>query len=67
LRIAILGHRNIKNKLFYIQLAEVIFKEASDQFTARVAKTVDETCELIEVGFDYVCEVDGVKHFRKRK
>jgi len=45
----------------------VIFKEASDQFTARVAKTVDEAAELIEAGFDYVCEVDGVKLFRKRK
>jgi len=62
-----LGHKNIKNTLLYIQLAEVIFKEASDQFTSRVAKTVDEACELVEAGFDYVCEVDGVKLFRKRK
>ena len=62
-----LGHKNIKNTLLYIQLAEVIFNEVSDQFTARVAKTVEEACALVEAGFDYVCEVDGVKLFRKRK
>ena len=30
-------------------------------------RTVEEACELIEVGFEYVCEMDGVKIFRKRK
>ena len=31
------------------------------------AKTVEETTELIEPGFDYVTEMNGVKLFRKRK
>jgi len=26
-----------------------------------------ETCRLIEIGFKYVCNFDGVKLFRKRK
>jgi len=31
------------------------------------AKTVKEACELVEAGFEYVCEMDDVKIFRKRK
>jgi hypothetical protein len=31
------------------------------------AKTVDEAAKLVEQGFDYVTDVDGVKLFRKRK
>jgi len=62
-----LGHKNIKNTLLYIQLAEVMFKEASDQYTVRVAETVKEASELIEAGFEYVTEMDNVKLFRKRK
>jgi hypothetical protein len=33
----------------------------------QAAKTVEQAAELIEAGFEYVCEVDGVKVFRKRK
>ena len=32
-----------------------------------VAKTVDDARKLIETGFKYVTEIDGVKIFRKRK
>ncbi|MEM3673570.1 MAG: hypothetical protein QW468_05040 [Candidatus Bathyarchaeia archaeon] len=35
--------------------------------SARLPKTVEQTAELIEAGFEYVCEIDGVKLFRKRK
>ncbi len=31
------------------------------------AKTADEACKLFEVGFDYVCDIDDAKPFRKRK
>ena len=34
---------------------------------AVAARTVEEASKLIEVGFDYVTEIDGVKLFRKRK
>ena len=33
----------------------------------KVAKTVKEAKELVERGFEYVCEVEGVQLFRKRK
>jgi hypothetical protein len=33
----------------------------------KVAKTVKEACQLVETGFEYVCEMDDVKIFRKLK
>jgi len=59
----ILGHRNIKNTLVYTQLIKV----EEDEYVCKIAKTVEQATELIEAGFDYVCEIDGVKLFRKRK
>jgi len=59
----LLGHKNIKNTLKYTQL--VNFK--TDEYTCKVAKTLKEASELIEVGFEYVTEMEGYKLFRKRK
>ncbi len=53
--------------LLYVQLAETIFKETTDEFTVRVAKSLDEVCRLLKVGFEYVTYMDNVKLFRKRK
>jgi hypothetical protein len=58
-----MGHKKIKTTLLYIQL--VPFQE--DEWVCSVAKTVEEAKALIESGFEYVTEVDGVKLFRKRK
>jgi len=38
-----------------------------DQFTRRIALTLQETENVIETGFDYVTDMDGAKLFRKRK
>ena len=59
----VLGHKNIKNTMFYTHL--IHFKD--DEFSAKVAKSVEEACKLIEAGFQYVTEMDGAKIFRKRK
>ena len=59
----ILGHKSINNTLLYTQL--VTFKD--DDFTARIAHSEKEACELIEAGFDFVCEFNKNKLFRKRK
>jgi len=59
----LLGHRNIQNTLLYTQL--ISFE--SDEFHSATAKTVQEAQKLIEAGFEYVCEFDEVKVFRKRK
>ena len=59
----ILGHRSIRNTLMYTQLVD--FKE--EDFVARIAHTEQETCQLIEAGFEFVCDFGDNKVFRKRK
>jgi len=59
----LLGHKNIRNTLVYTHL--IGFQ--SDEYICKVAKDVNEATQLIEQGFDYVIEIDGMKLFRKRK
>ena len=59
----LLGHKNIRNTLVYSHLVNW----ESDEFVSKVARTVKEVQELVEAGFDYVCDVEGYKVFRKRK
>jgi integrase len=61
-----LGHVNIKNTLKYIHLANAI-AQRTDEFVCKVAKTIEDATRLIEQGFEYVTEIDGVKLFKKRK
>ena len=59
-----LGHRNIENTLIYTQLLN--FNE-EDEYTCKTATNIKEATELIENGFEYITEMDGLKLFRKRK
>jgi len=59
-----LGHKKIETTLIYTQL--VSFDE-EEEFYSATAKTVSEASKLIEQGFEYVCDLDAVKLFRKRK
>jgi hypothetical protein len=59
----ILGHKSLLNTMLYTQL--IAFKD--DDFTARVAHSEQESCQLIEAGFEFVCDFNGNKLFRKRK
>ena len=59
----LLGHKSIQSTLIYIHL--VNFED--DQFTCKIAHTLQEAESLIEAGFDYVTDMDGVRLFRKRK
>jgi integrase len=59
----LLDHKNIRNTLVYTHL--VSFE--SDDYVCKVAKTVEEAKALVESGFDYVTDVEGMKLFRKRK
>lgn len=63
----LLGHNSLKTTLIYIDLEKAIFKNTNDEFTVRVAQDLDEACKLLEVGFQYVCNMEGKKIFRKRK
>ena len=47
----------------YTQLVQ--FK--NDDYICKVAKTVEQAKDLIESGFEFVCNIDGAKMFRKRK
>ena len=38
-----------------------------DDFVARIAHSETETCQLIEAGFEFVCDFGANKVFRKRK
>lgn len=62
-----LGHKNIKNTLIYIQTEEALFKSENEWFLCKVASTIEEAKKLIDAGFDYVCEFNGVRMFYKEK
>jgi hypothetical protein len=59
----ILGHRSITNTLKYTQL--INFKD--DEYTTKVANSEPELCQLLEAGYEYICDYDENKILRKRK
>jgi integrase len=59
----LLGHKNIQNTLVYTHLVSW----ESDAFTSKVAMNQKEITELIEAGFDFILQKDGLAYFRKRK
>jgi len=58
-----LGHKRLETTLIYTHL--VNFQD--DEYHARTATTKEEALKLIEAGFEYVTEMEGLKLFRKRK
>jgi len=52
-----------QNTLVYTHLID----DGEDSFTCKTARSLAEASSLIEAGFEYVTELDGVKLFRKRK
>ena len=58
-----MGHKNIETTLIYTQLLNL----NDDEWTCKTANTVKEATQLIETGFGYITEMDGIKLFRKRK
>ena len=58
-----MGHKKLDTTLIYTQLLNL----NEDEWTCKGATTVEQATQLIENGFQYVTEMDGVKLFRKRK
>ena len=58
-----LGHRSINTTLIYTQLVNF----ESDCFHSSTAKTIEEAKKLVEAGFEYICDIQDIKLFRKRK
>jgi hypothetical protein len=59
-----MGHRKIETTLVYTQLLQF---DNDDNYTCKIASNITEATQLIESGFEYVTEMDGLKLFRKRK
>jgi integrase len=59
-----MGHRSISSTMRYMHLVEF---EESDQYIVKVAKTLDEYTELLELGYNYISDFEGMKVLRKRK
>jgi hypothetical protein len=54
--------------MIYINLEQALFHIGkSNEYMTRVAKTVKGTRALLEAGYEYVVDMDGMKLFRKRK
>jgi integrase len=58
-----LGHKNIKNTMRYTQLIDF----GDQDYVVKVAWTLEEACKLLEAGFQYVCDYDKGKIFKKPK
>jgi hypothetical protein len=61
--VKMLGHKSIQNTLLYTQL--VNFEQ--DDYYSATAKNVEEAQKLVEAGFEFVCNFEEIKLFRKRK
>jgi hypothetical protein len=63
----VLGHRDLRNTLIYINLEKALFQNADEEHHGKMAENLDEAYKLLEVGFEYVTDINGAKIFRKRK
>ncbi len=63
---SVLGHKNIKNTLLYVQLEEALF-QGENEYIHKVAKKLEEICALADAGFEKFTEFEGAQVFRKRK
>ncbi len=64
----LLGHKSIKSTEIYINIEHTLFEAgANDQFTVRIVEKPEEIKELLEAGFEYVCQKDTYIFLRKRK
>jgi len=62
-----LGHKELRNTEIYINIERTLFESGSDEFTVKVAEKPEEVKALLEVGFEYICQKEGLIFLRKRK
>jgi hypothetical protein len=64
----ILGHKSLLTTQRYIELYTEIYGDLKpDQYVCETALTVKEAKQLIEAGYEYVNDMDGVQLYRKAK
>jgi len=59
-----MGHKQIETTMIYTQLLNLT---EDDEWTCKTANNIKEAQDLIETGFEYITEKDGIMLFRKRK
>jgi len=59
-----LGHKDLRTTLRYTQLLETL---ENDEYHCKTATNIKEATQLIENGFEYIQEIDGIRLYRKRK
>ena len=64
----ILGHKSLLTTQRYIELYTEIYGDLKpEQYVCETASTVKEAKQLIEAGYKYVSDMDGVQLYRKAK
>jgi len=51
----------------FISLYAIVWYHVTREYVSRIAKTVKEACQPIEEGFEYLCDFDGIKLFKKEE
>lgn len=63
-----LGHKNIEITRGYTYIEKALYKTTEeDKFHGKVAINQAEIMLLLESGFEYIMQKNGLAHFRKRK
>jgi integrase len=62
-----LGHKSLRSTEIYINIEHILFESGSNEFTVKVAENPEVVKAFLEVGFEYVCQKDGLIFLRKRK
>jgi integrase len=60
-----LRHKKLETTMHY--LSGITVNGEEEEFICKTAKTIQEATELIEAGFQYITEMEGLKLFKKRK
>ena len=58
-----LGYKSIITTTLYTHLINF----EADAYNSVIAETIEEARKLVEAGFEFVCDIDGCKLFRKPK
>jgi len=59
-----MGHKKIETTLIYTQLLNL---NEDEEYTIKSATNIKEATDLLEHGFEYIQEIDGIRLYRKRK
>ena len=57
-----MGHRRLEQTMTYIHIIADGFDD--NNFTTATAKTVEEACKLLEEGYDFVQDFNGIKIYK---